>query len=517
MDETLQILTIAGTTFLLGTISALVWKRMQLGSTERIAADIVATAEKEVLSLRQQGELSLKQQQFDKERELETFVHAERQKLQREEERLKGREDKLELRQNSLEKKIAELEKRESSLQVSRQALEESLADVAADRQQLVTQLESLSGVTSSEAKEQLLARIAADLTTTTDALIRRKQREAEESAERIAATTIATAINRLCVPCVTEATITTVTLPNDEMKGRIIGREGRNIRMLERELGVNILVDDTPGAVVLSGFDPVRKQIAKLVITELLKDGRIHPTRILEVIEQKKVELDKQIIGLGEDAAIRAGALNLHPAFMTLLGQLKFRYSYGQNVLDHSLEVSALMGMMAAELGLNVNLAKRIGLLHDVGKAVSHEIPGPHALVGFDLALKYGESKEVANGIGCHHQEMEPDTVEASLCSAADAISASRPGARSGALEEYVKRLKDLEEITYDFPGVERAYAMQAGREIYISVLPEIVDDAGVANLARDISKRIEERMNYAGRVKVTVVREKRVVEYAG
>jgi ribonuclease Y len=300
-------------------------------------------------------------------------------------------------------------------------------------------------------------------------------------------------------------------------MKGRVIGREGRNIRMLERELGVNILVDDTPGAIVLSGFDPIRKHLAKLVLTELLQDGRIHPTRIQEVIERQRQEIDRQIHQFGEDAAMRAGAINLHPELMALLGRLKFRFSYGQNILEHSLEVSYLMGLMAEELGLSAPLARRIGLLHDIGKAVSHEVSGSHALIGRDLALKYGESPEVANGIGCHHREIEPITVEGSLCGAADALSASRPGARIGALDEYVKRLQDLEEITQEFPGVERAYVMQAGREIHVSVLPDAVDDAGLVNLARAISERIEAKLNYPGRIKVIVVREKRIVAYAG
>jgi ribonuclease Y len=299
-------------------------------------------------------------------------------------------------------------------------------------------------------------------------------------------------------------------------MKGRIIGREGRNIRALERETGINFIIDDTPGAVVLSGFDPVRKHIAKMALTELVQDGRIHPTRIEEVVEKATLNVHKQIKQYGEDAALRAGAMNLHPELINLLGKLKFRYSYGQNVLDHSLEVSHLMGLMAAEMGLDIRLAKRIGLLHDVGKAVTHEIEGSHAIIGHDLALKYGESKEAANGIGCHHHEMPPLTIEADLCSAADAISASREGARIEAVEEYIKRLKKLEDMAAEYPGVDRAYAMQAGREIRIVVLPNEIDDAGVINLARELTKRIEQELSYPGKIKVTVIREMRVVEYA-
>ena len=307
-----------------------------------------------------------------------------------------------------------------------------------------------------------------------------------------------------------------TVSIPNDEMKGRIIGREGRNIRSLEQATGVNIIIDDTPGAIVLSGFDPIRLQVAKMALADLVHDGRIHPTRIEEVVEKAKLNIDKIIKKHGEDAALRAGIMNLHPDLIKLLGKLKFRYSYGQNVLDHSLEVAHLMGIMAAELGLDVNLAKRMGLLHDFGKAVSHEIEGPHAIIGHDLALKYGESAEVANGIGCHHGEMPSLTIEASLCSAADAISASRQGARSEFVEEYIKRLKKLEDLAHEFPGVEKAYAMQAGREVRVVVLPDQVDDDGIITLARDLTKRIESELNYPGKIKVTVIREKRIVEYA-
>ncbi|MDP1836667.1 MAG: ribonuclease Y [Chlamydiales bacterium] len=516
-EDAFQLLIIILVSFAVGGAAAWLAMRMRLGGAERIAAEILSKAEQEAVTIRHKSELAVKQSHIDKDREFELQRQQERTKHQREEERLKTREDKLEQRLNAIEKKTAEIERRESSIQGEKQSLEKATKEQLALRDDLLKQLEKVSGLTSSEAKEHLLQRATNEIDAELAHIARRKQKEAEETADNTASTIIATAINRLCVPCVSDATVTTVNLPSEDMKGRIIGREGRNIRMLERELGVNILVDDTPGAIVLSGFDPIRKHVAKMVLTELLQDGRIHPTRIQEVIDQKRIEVNQQIKRYGEDAALRAGALNLHPELMQLLGQLKFRYSYGQNILDHSLEVSYLLGMMAAELGLDARLAKRIGLLHDIGKAVSHEIEGSHAIVGHDLALKYGESQQVANGIGCHHYEMEAKTVEASLCSAADSLSASRPGARIGAIEEYIKRLKDLEEITYDFPGIERAYAMQAGREIQITVLPEVVDDAGVAHLARDISKRIEQRLNYPGRVKVTVVREKRVVEYAG
>jgi ribonuclease Y len=340
--------------------------------------------------------------------------------------------------------------------------------------------------------------------------------KEAKEESEHEASRIIALTINRLAVPCVSEVTINTVSIPNEEMKGRIIGREGRNIRALEKATGITFIIDETPGAIVLSGFDPIRMQIAKMTIAELVQDGRIHPTRIEEAVEKAKQNITKLIKKYGEDAALRSGCINLHPDLINLLGKLKFRYSYGQNILEHSLEVAHLMGMMAAELGLDSRLAKRIGLLHDVGKAISHEVEGTHAIIGHDLALKCGESKEVANGIGCHHGEMEATTVEGSLCSAADAISATRQGARCEHVEEYVKRLKKLEELACEFPGVEKAYAMQAGREVRVVVLPDQVNDDAVITLARDLTKRIENDLNYPGKIKVTVIREKRVVEYA-
>ncbi|MBS4163172.1 Ribonuclease Y [Candidatus Protochlamydia amoebophila] len=500
----------------LGVLTFWAYHRFALGGFKRISKDIISRAEQETSELRKTNELSLKQKQVEYQRELEHMWQQERKKLQQEEERLKQREDKLEIRMNLVEKKLSDTEKREAILIGRKAQLDEEKKQTIESHSKLLSILEKASGLTSSEAKEILLSRLSNEVKTESANLIRRIRKEAEEEAEKIASTIIATSINRLAVSCASESTVCTVTIPNEDMKGRIIGREGRNIRALERETGVNFIIDDTPGAVVLSGFDPVRKHIAKMALTELVQDGRIHPTRIEEVVEKATINVHKQIKQYGEDAALRAGAMNLHPDLINLLGKLKFRFSYGQNVLDHSLEVSHLMGLMAAELGLDIRLAKRIGLLHDLGKAVTHEIEGSHAIIGHDLALKLGENKEVANGIGCHHHEMAPLTIEADLCSAADAISASREGARIEAVEEYIKRLRKLEEIALEFAGVDKAYAMQAGREIRIVVLPEQVDDAGVVNLARDLTKRIEQELSYPGKIKVTVIREKRVVEYA-
>jgi ribonuclease Y len=500
----------------LGAIALWAYHHFALGGIKQLSAEIINRAEQESLELKRVAEFSLQQKQIEQQRDLEQAWQQERKKIQREEERLKQREDKIEGRMNLVEKKLSDIEKREAVLIGRKAQVDEEKKNTAETHIRLIAELEKASGLSSTEAKEMLMNRLINEVKNDAANLMRRIKKEAEEEAEKQASTIIATAINRLAVTCASETTVCTVSLPNDEMKGRIIGREGRNIRALEHATGVNFIIDDTPGAVVLSGFDPIRKHIAKMALTELVQDGRIHPTRIEEVVEKATANIHKQIKQYGEDAAFRAGAMNLHPEIITLLGKLKFRYSYGQNVLDHSLEVSHLMGLMAAELGIDIRLAKRIGLLHDMGKAISHEIEGSHAIIGHDMALKFGESKEVANGIGCHHNEMPPLTIEADLCSAADAISASREGARIEAVEEYIKRLKRLEDIAYEFEGVEKAYAMQAGREIRVVVMPDLIDDSGVVNLARDITKKIEQDLNYPGKIKVTVIREKRAIEYA-
>ena len=481
---------------LLGALFFWLYHQLALGGVKRLRESIMHATEQETEELKKKALLSLNQKQLDHQRELDYFWQQERKKIQREEERFKQREDKLEGRMNLVEKKLSDIEKREAVLMGRKMQLDEEKKQAVEIHARLINELERTAGLSTAEAKELLLSHLTNEVKTEAANLIRRVRKEAEEEAEKHAATIIATAINRLAVSCASEISVCTVAIPNEEMKGRIIGREGRNIRALERETGINFIIDDTPGAVVLSGFDPVRKHIAKMALSELIQDGRIHPTRIEEVVEKATLNIHKQIKQYGEDAALRAGAMNLHPELINLLGKLKFRYSYGQNVLDHSLEVSHLMGLMAAEMGLDVRLAKRIGLLHDMGKAVTHEIEGSHAIIGHDLALKYGESKEVANGIGCHHHEMPPLTVEGDLCSPADAISASREGARIEAVEEYIKRLKKLEEMALEFKGVEKAYAMQAGREVRIVVFPDQIDDVGVLELARELTKRIEQQL---------------------
>lgn len=518
MDEEMIFLAASCTAIgtLAGIIGTLVLQKLRQRTFQDITKEMLKTAENDALNFRKAAEHELHNKQVEKQRQLESQHQQDRKKLLNKEERLKEREDKLESRLTLTEKKLADIEKREAIILTKHEELQKEHEKVEILRNTFTSRLEQISGFTSSEAKEFLLENLKNEVKSESANYIRRTMKEAEEDAEREASRVIATAINRLAVSCVSQVTVNTVSLPSDEMKGRIIGKEGRNIRTLERATGINFIIDDTPNAVVLSGFDPVRLHVAKTALAELIADGRIHPTRIEEAVEQAKIQTARQIKGFGEDAAMRAGAINLHPEIITLLGKLKFRYSYGHNILEHSLEVSHIMGLMAGELGLDPTFARRVGLLHDMGKAVSHEIQGTHAIIGHDLALKYGESPEVANGIGCHHHEIEPITIEGSLCHAADAISASRPGARIEAVEEYIKRLKDLEKMAMTFPGVEKAYALQAGRELCIYVMPDMIDDDGVIHLARDLTKKIEGSLKYPGKIKVSVTREKRVIEYA-
>lgn len=514
MPESPSFLLFTG--FALGSATFWLWHTLKKGGFEKLGTAIIENAEKEALNLRQKEGIFLKELQIESQKEVETFLRQEKKKLFNEEDRLKSREDKLEARLTLVDKKLSEIEKREARLQSKTEQLEAEETLTKEARQNLNLELERLSCFSLQEAKDLILTRVEAELKQDIDRLVRKSVKETEEKADKEAGRIIVTAINRLAQATVSEHTIATVAIPNDEIKGRIIGREGRNIRCLEQVTGVNFIIDDTPGAVVLSCYDPVRRHVAKIALQELVADGRIHPTRIEEAAHKARQKVEKEIFENGEIAAIRAGVAGLHPEIITLLGKLSFRTSYGQNILEHSLEVSRLMGLMAGELGLDVKLAQRIGLLHDMGKALSHEVQGTHAVIGHDFALKYGENLSVANGIGCHHREMEAITVEGSLCAAADAISASRPGARIDAVEDYVKRIKKLEELAYEFPGVEKSYALQAGREIRVIVLPNMVDDVGMVNLARDLTKKIEATLDYPGKIKVTVIREKRAVEYA-
>ena len=502
--------------FVLGGIAVWVYHRLTAGGYQRLADDIIGKAELEVEALRHKHELDIKHKEQEYRKDVEKKLENDIKNVRVAEERIRIREDKLEDRRHAFDKKVYGVEKREEQLSAYKKSLADKEARLSERETSVTSEVERLAGVSRGEARDIILKKVEDNVNNDAAALTRRIVDNAKEHADREANKVIVTAIGRLAVPCVSDAAIAAVPIPNDEMKGRIIGREGRNIRALEHATGANFIIDDTPNAVVISTFDAVRKEVAKIALTELIADGRIHPTRIEEVVAKAQHSVERQIKDSGEDAAMSSGALNLHPEIASLLGKLKFRYSFGQNALDHSIEVSRLMGIMAAELSLNGDIAKRIGILHDIGKAVAHDHEGSHANIGADIAKKYGEDDAIVNGIRCHHEETPPSSLEAALCSAADAISAARPGARVEAVDHYLKRLKNLEDIAYKFPGVEKAYAMQAGREIRVMLMPEMIDDAGSINIARDLANNIKAELSYPGKIKVTVIREKRTIEYA-
>ena len=433
----------------------------------------------------------------------------QRATLQRTERRLMDRDE-------ALDRKLEAFERREEALSVRQQELDAELQRARQLQERHVAELQRISGLSAAEAREGLIGQIVDEAQAEAQHRVREIERHAHEEGEDKARRVLTTVMQRIAADHTSEATITVVPLPNEEMKGRIIGREGRNIRALEQATGVDLIIDDTPEAVVLSGFDPVRREVARMTLLKLISDGRIHPGRIEETVAKCRSEIEVVMRQAGEQAAYDAGVPGLHPELIKLIGRLKYRTSYGQNVLNHCVETSRLSGLLAAEIGANVAESKKGGLLHDIGKAVDHEVEGPHALIGGDIAKRYGVNAVVCNAIAAHHQEVEQESVEATVVQIADAISASRPGARGENLDNYVKRLEDLQQIALSFPGVERCFAIQAGREIRILVRPEDIDDLASSRLARDVVKKIEEQLQYPGQIKVTVIRETRAVDYA-
>ena len=478
-------------------------------SAEKEAEKIVEDAKKDGEAKKREAILEVKEETLKLRNEVEKENRERRSEIQRLERRLVQKEETLDRKTESIEKKEDTLARKENDIDNLKNQLTELNGKQRAE-------LERLSCLTSEDARQLLLSNIESEIKHDAAKLIKEIENQAKEEADKRARNIISQAIQRCAADHVAETTVSVVALPNDEMKGRIIGREGRNIRTLETLTGIDLIIDDTPEAVILSGFDPIRREVARVALEKLILDGRIHPARIEEMVEKAQKEVEVQIRESGEQATFDTGVHGLHPEVIRLLGRLKYRTSYGQNVLKHSMEVSYLAGVMAAELGVDIQLAKRAGLLHDIGKAVDHEVEGTHVSIGVDLLKKYRESAEVIHAVGAHHGDEEPQTVEAVIVAAADAISAARPGARRETLEAYIKRLEKLETIATSFEGVEKSFAIQAGREVRIMVKPDKVDDLASVKLAREIVKKIEDELDYPGQIKVVVIRETRALDYA-
>ena len=481
----------------------------KIGNAEARAREIIDDAVKTAEAKKKESLLEIKEESIKNKNELEKETKERRSELQRYEKRVLSKEE-------ALDKKSEAIERREAGFTAKEEELRQREAKVEELSQQRVQELERISGLTSEQAKEYLLKTVEEDVKHDTAKMIKELEAQAKEEADKKAKEYVVTAIQRCAADHVAETTISVVQLPSDEMKGRIIGREGRNIRTLETLTGVELIIDDTPEAVVLSGFDPIRREVARIALEKLIVDGRIHPARIEEMVEKAQKEVDTMIREEGEAAALEVGVHGIHPELIKLLGRMKFRTSYGQNALKHSIDVAQLSGLLAGEIGLDVRLAKRAGLLHDIGKSIDHDVEGSHIQIGVDLCRKYKESATVINAVEAHHGDVEPETLIACVVQAADTISAARPGARRETLETYTNRLKQLEDITNQFKGVDKSFAIQAGREIRVMVVPEQVSDADMVLLARDIAKQIEFELEYPGQIKVNVIRESRVTDYA-
>lgn len=509
----IAVVAIAAAALVVGLLIGYIYRKnvgeKTIGCAEQKAKNLILDAETKSETIKKEITLEAKEEAHQLKVEAEREVRERRNEIQRSERRLLQKEE-------SIDRKLDNIEKREEGIARTEAEIERKKKELDSFLEKQIEELEKVSGLTADEAKAILLDEIEKDVRHDASVMIKDIESKAKEEADRRAKEIITGAIQRCAADHVTESTVSVVALPNDEMKGRIIGREGRNIRAIETLTGVDLIIDDTPEAVIVSGFDPVRREIARVALEKLIIDGRIHPARIEEMVEKATKEVNGIIKSEGEQATFEAGIHNLHSELVKLLGRLRYRTSYGQNVLKHSVEVAHLAGLMAGELGLNVKLAKRAGLLHDIGKALDHEHEGTHVDIGVQVLKKYKESDAVINGVAAHHGDYEPKTMEAVLIAAADALSAARPGARRETLDAYIKRLEKLEDIANTTPGVDKSYAIQAGREIRIIAKPEEVSDDGIAMLARDISKKIESELEYPGQIKVNVVRETRAIDYA-
>ena len=488
----------------------------KIGRTEEYASNLLEDAQRKADEKKKETILEAKEEVLRLKNDLDRECKERRAEVSRNERRIAQKEETLDKKEESLDKKQDALEKREESIAKKLEELQDEQRLIEENVAKQQAELERIAGMTQDEACQQLVSRIQKDAYHEAAAMVRKIETEAREEGEKRARNIVALAIQKCAADHVAESTVSVINLPNDDMKGRIIGREGRNIRALETATGVDLIIDDTPEAIIVSAFDPVRREIARIAVERLIADGRIHPARIEEMVEKARKEVDNQIREAGEQAVFETHQHGIHHELVKVLGRLRFRTSYGQNVLKHSIEVSHLAGMMAAELGVDVALAKRAGLLHDIGKGVDHEAEGTHVTLGAELARKYHESPDVIHAILAHHNDVEPQTIEAVLVQAADAISAARPGARRESLENYIKRLEKLEEISNSFPGVDKCFAIQSGREVRIMVKPDDITDEGTHVLAKEIAKRIEKELEYPGQIRVNVIRETRSVEYA-